>query len=98
MAVTKTDVEHIAELAHLKFDESELDSLTGQLNQILTYVEKLNELDTETVEPLSYPVDGVNVFRNDNLIDSVPTEVALKNAPSSDELFFRVPKVINREP
>lgn len=97
MSVTKKDVEHIAELARLKVDETELESYTDQLNQILTYVEKLNELDTENVEPLSHPVEGSNVFRQDELKPCTPREEALKNAPEKDEEFFKVPKVISQD-
>jgi len=95
MSVTKKDVEHIANLARLKFDEKEIENYTEQLNQILTYVEKLNELDTENIEPLSHPVETKNVFREDELRKSISTEEALKNSPQPDEQFFKVPKVIN---
>ncbi|MFA5805396.1 MAG: Asp-tRNA(Asn)/Glu-tRNA(Gln) amidotransferase subunit GatC [Melioribacteraceae bacterium] len=96
MSVTKKDVEYIAELARLKFKEAELESFTHQLNEILSYVDKLNELDTENVEPLSHPVENINVFRNDELKQSISTEEALKNAPDKTEEFFKVPKVINQ--
>ncbi|MGE5398943.1 MAG: Asp-tRNA(Asn)/Glu-tRNA(Gln) amidotransferase subunit GatC [Ignavibacteriales bacterium] len=95
MSVTRKDVEHIAELAKLKFNEAELENFTGQLNQILSYVDKLNELDTENVEPLSYPVETGNVLREDSLMDSLPSEAVLKNAPEATESFFKVPKVIS---
>ena len=65
MSVTLKDVKHIAELARLEFSGEELESFTHQLNQILEYVEKLNELDTENVEPLSHPIEGNNIFRED---------------------------------
>ena len=94
MAVTRKDVEHIAELARLKFEDVELDSFTDQLNEILNYMGKLNELNTENVEPLSHPVEENNVFREDEEKPSIPTEEALKNAPEKDEHFFKVPKVI----
>ncbi|MGA9292546.1 MAG: Asp-tRNA(Asn)/Glu-tRNA(Gln) amidotransferase subunit GatC [Ignavibacteriaceae bacterium] len=94
MAVTIKDVEHIAELARLKFKEKELENFTHQLNDILSYVEKLNELDTENVEPLSHPVENTNVFREDEVKPSVSREDALKNAPDKNESFFKVPKVI----
>ncbi len=94
MSVSRKDVEHIAELARLKFNDEELDSFTNQLNEILTYVDKLNELDTENVEPLSHPVENSNVFRDDKIKPSVPKEEALINAPEKDENFFKVPKVI----
>jgi aspartyl-tRNA(Asn)/glutamyl-tRNA(Gln) amidotransferase subunit C len=96
MAVTKKDVEYIAALAKLEFNEVELDNFTHQLNDILTYVEKLNELDTENIEPLSHPVENYNVFRTDDLKDSISTDLALKNAPKRTEEFFQVPKVINQ--
>ncbi len=94
MSVTRKDVEHIAELARLKFNEEELESFTDQLNEILTYVEKLNELDTENVKPLLHPVEGQNVFREDIVKPSIKREDALLNAPDSNEEFFKVPKII----
>ncbi len=97
MSVTRKDVEHIAELARLKFSGEELENFTEQLNEILSYIEKLNELDTENVNPLSHPVEGENVFREDVAKPSVKREEALKNAPDSDDEFFKVPKVIGGE-
>lgn len=94
MAVTKKDVEKIAELARLKFSEEELQNFTPQMNEILSYMDKLNELDTEYVEPLSHPVEQTNVFREDEMRPSFPAEEALKNAPAKDEHHFKVPKVI----
>lgn len=94
MAVTKKDVEKIAELARLKFSDGELERFTPQMNEILTYMEKLNELNTEYVEPLSHPVEQTNVFRDDEIEPSITTEEALKNAPAKDDHHFNVPKVI----
>jgi aspartyl-tRNA(Asn)/glutamyl-tRNA(Gln) amidotransferase subunit C len=94
MAVTKKDVEKIAELAKLKFSDEELESFTPQMNEILSYMEKLNELITENIEPLSHPIDQTNVFREDKLKPSISTEDALLNAPSKDDQHFKVPKVI----
>lgn len=94
MSVTKKDVEKIAELARLKFDDKELENFTDDMNNILSYVEKLNELNTENVEPLSHPNEASNVLREDELQKSVSAEDALKNAPDKDEKFFKVPKVI----
>ncbi len=94
MAVTKKDVEKIAELARLKFTDKELENFTPQMNEILSYMDKLNELDTENVNPLSHPVEQTNVFREDEMKPSISTENALKNAPSKDEHHFKVPKVI----
>lgn len=97
MSVTKKDVEHIAKLARLKVTEGEAEHFTSQLNQILSYVEKLNELDTENIEPLSNPVENTNVFREDKLKPSINTEEALRSAPDKDEEHFKVPKVINQD-
>lgn len=97
MSVTKKDVEHIAKLARLEFNDEEINDYTQQLNKILEYVDKLNELDTENVEPLSHPVEGSNVFREDELKTSVSTEDALANAPDRTDEFFKVPKVIKTD-
>jgi len=94
MAVTKKDVEKIAGLARLKFTDEELENFTPQMNEILSYMDKLNELATENVKPLSHPVEQTNVFREDELKPSISTEDALKNAPAKDDHHFKVPKVI----
>jgi aspartyl-tRNA(Asn)/glutamyl-tRNA(Gln) amidotransferase subunit C len=94
MAVTKKDVEKIAELARLKFSDDELENFTPQMNEILSYMDKLNELDTQNVKPLSHPVEQTNVFREDELKDSISTEEALKNAQDKTDAHFKVPKVI----
>lgn len=96
MSVTKKDVEYIANLSRLKFEDSELENFTHQLNDILSYMEKLNELDTENVEPLAHPIENTNVFREDVVKPSIDRELALKNAPDKTEEFFVVPKVINQ--
>ncbi|MCK5087603.1 MAG: Asp-tRNA(Asn)/Glu-tRNA(Gln) amidotransferase subunit GatC [Melioribacteraceae bacterium] len=97
MSVTKKDVEHIAKLARLEFNDEEINDYTQQLNKILEYVDKLNELDTENVEPLSHPVEGSNVFREDELKPSVSRDDALVNAPDKTDEFFKVPKVIKTD-
>lgn len=94
MSVTRKDVEHIADLARLHLAENEIEEYTTQLNSILEYVRKLSELNTENVAPLSHPVEGVNIFRDDDVKPSVDREDTLKNAPSKDDEFFKVPKVI----
>lgn len=93
MAITKKDVEKIAELARLKFTDDELENFTPQMNEILSYMDKLNELDTENVKPLSHPVEQTNVFREDELKDSISTEEALINAQDKTDAHFKVPKV-----
>ena len=94
MSVTIKDVEHVAKLARLEFNNAEKEKFTHQLNDILSYVEKLNEIDTSNVEPLSQVIESNNVFRKDETRPSSPREDMLKNAPDHSEQFFKVPKVI----
>ena len=96
MSVTKNDVKKIADLARLEFSESEIDNYTIEMNKILGYVEKLNELDTKNVEPLSHPIENNNVFRNDIVKKSTDRESAMKNAPDKTSEHFKVPKVISQ--
>ncbi|MBI3605955.1 MAG: Asp-tRNA(Asn)/Glu-tRNA(Gln) amidotransferase subunit GatC [Nitrospirae bacterium] len=70
------------------------EKLASQLEQILNYVNQLNELDTKGVEPTSHAVLTENVFREDRLFPSLPVEAALQNAPQQEKGFFKVPKVI----
>jgi aspartyl-tRNA(Asn)/glutamyl-tRNA(Gln) amidotransferase subunit C len=97
MSVTVKDVEHIAQLAKLEFNDAEKETFTHQMNQILEYVEQLNRLDTSNVEPLSHVIELQNVLRDDVTTPSTPTNEALKNAPSHTEEFFKVPKVISEK-
>jgi aspartyl-tRNA(Asn)/glutamyl-tRNA(Gln) amidotransferase subunit C len=94
MSVTIKEVEHIAALARLEFSDEEKEKFTHQLNDILQYIEKLNELDTANVEPLSHVIELSNVFRDDVVKPSISTEEALKNAPAKVDTLFKVPKVI----
>jgi aspartyl-tRNA(Asn)/glutamyl-tRNA(Gln) amidotransferase subunit C len=90
----KIDVEHIAHLARLSLTESEKEKFSTQLNSILTYVEKLKELDTTGVEPTSHVLEISNVMREDELRPSLSKHDALMNAPDRSEEFYRVPKII----
>jgi aspartyl-tRNA(Asn)/glutamyl-tRNA(Gln) amidotransferase subunit C len=94
MPVTRAEVEKVAVLAKLKFGEKELDEFTRQFNQILDYINTLNELDTTNVPPTTHVLDLENVFREDVIKPSLPREELLKNAPAQDGEFFKVPKVI----
>lgn len=94
MAVTVNDVEHIARLAKLEVSEAEKETFTHQLNDILSYVEQLDKLDTTVVEPLSHVIDFDNVFREDIAKPGLTPSDALNNAPAKTEKFFKVPKVI----
>ena len=94
MAVTREEVKRIAKLAKLSLTEVEEINLQKELSSILDYMDKLNEIDTSGVEPLSHPIPVENVFREDKVEKSISREDALKNAPDATEEFFKVPKVI----
>ena len=94
MPVTLKDVEHVAKLARLELSNAEKEKFAHQLNEILAYIEKLNELETSSVEPLSHVIELRNVMRDDVMKPSYPREEMLKNAPERTEKFFKVPKVI----
>ncbi len=97
MKVTQKDIEYIAKLSKLKLNENEMEEYVEDLNKIIGYVEKLNELDTSNVEPLSHPVMKENAFREDVVKTSIDRNKVLKNAPEADDEYFRVPKVINQK-
>jgi len=94
MKIARQEVEHVAVLARLALDEAELDQLTGQMNQILGYVDKLNELDTDGITPTAHAVPVENAFREDVVRPSIGHERALRNAPEAVDNCFRVPKII----
>jgi aspartyl-tRNA(Asn)/glutamyl-tRNA(Gln) amidotransferase subunit C len=92
--ITPEDVEHVAELARLELTAGEKEQFITQLNHILTYVEKLNELDTTSVEPTSHVIPMSNVFRDDEVQSSLERDLALQNAPQESHFFFKVPRII----
>jgi aspartyl-tRNA(Asn)/glutamyl-tRNA(Gln) amidotransferase subunit C len=94
MSLTRQDVERVALLARLRFTDAELDALTRQLGDVITYVEQLGEPNTENVEPMAHAVDVFSVFRDDELRPSLPREQALANAPHADGECFLVPAVL----
>ncbi len=94
MKISKQEVEHVAKLGRLELSEQEQEKLTDQLSSILTYVEKLNQLDTKGVEPTSHVLDINNVMRDDVAAESLPQDVALANAPDKAAGHYRVPLII----
>jgi aspartyl-tRNA(Asn)/glutamyl-tRNA(Gln) amidotransferase subunit C len=98
MPITRADVEKIAELARLELTAEEVDSFTVQLGSILSHIDKLNELDTSGVHPMSHcsvaGEDTEAVRRDDEVGPSLGQRIAVENAPDADAGYFRVPKVI----
>jgi aspartyl-tRNA(Asn)/glutamyl-tRNA(Gln) amidotransferase subunit C len=100
MAEQKIDldqVSHVAKLARLGLTQPQLEKLAGQLGNILSYVEKLNEMDTTGVEPMSHALPLKNVLRDDIVQPCLSIEQVLQNAPETEGRFFKVPKVIGGE-
>ncbi|MBL8148950.1 MAG: Asp-tRNA(Asn)/Glu-tRNA(Gln) amidotransferase subunit GatC [Blastocatellia bacterium] len=97
MSITRQDVEKIAALANLALTEEEIQTFTVQLSSIVSYVEKMNELDTTDVEPMSHSTlsgDTSYTRREDDPKPSLGADLALSNAPDSGDGHFKVPKVI----
>jgi aspartyl-tRNA(Asn)/glutamyl-tRNA(Gln) amidotransferase subunit C len=94
MKITRKEVEHVAHLARLHLDGEELDVMTEQLDMILSYVAKLEELDTEGVEPTTHAFSITNAFREDIVEPSLDQKKALMNGPDHSDDSFVVPRVI----
>lgn len=96
MKLNNETIAKIAHLARLEISEAEKELVLEDMNEILSFMEKLNELDTSDVEPLIYLTDEVNVLRDDEIKQEITTAEALKNAPEQDGVYFQVAKVIER--
>lgn len=96
MQVDNAMVDKLAHLARLQFNAAEKEAIKNDLQRMIQFVDKLNEVDTTGVEPLLHMSEQVNVLREDDVQGSITTEEALRNAPVHDELFFKVPKVIKK--
>lgn len=88
-------VRKVAKLARLKLSDAEVEQFSGQLGAVLGYVEVLNELNTEGVEPLAHPLEIADVLRDDLPTPSLTRDAALSNAPKSDGKCFLVPQIID---
>jgi aspartyl-tRNA(Asn)/glutamyl-tRNA(Gln) amidotransferase subunit C len=94
LTINKKEIEYIAQLAHLKFSPREVEAFTSDLNDILSYIDKLNQVDTIGVEPMNHAMDMTNAFREDVVTPSLTNEASLANAPETHGGSFQVPKII----
>ena len=94
MKITKDEVLYVADLARLDLDEAAIEKFAGQIDDILEYVDKLNEVDTEGIRPTSHAIFLTNAFRDDEQGHSLDREQVLVNAPEQEDGNFVVPKVI----
>jgi aspartyl-tRNA(Asn)/glutamyl-tRNA(Gln) amidotransferase subunit C len=96
MEVNNKLIEDLSRLAKLKFDEKSAEKMKADLDKIISFVDKLSEIDTEGVEPLIYLSEEANVLRTDEIANEVSQENALKNAPQKDSDYFKVPTVLKK--
>ncbi len=94
MEINSNTIKHIAKLSRIELDEKQIVPFCKQFADILNYFDKLNDLNTDNVEPLTHAVELFNVIKEDISGTSLTTEEALQNAPDSDNSFFRVPRVL----
>lgn len=95
--ITEADVSYVAALAQLRLDDAARTRLVKEMGDILAYMDTLNALDTEGVEPMMHALEMTNVFREDEVGASLEHTAALKNAPVDDGSFFLVPKILDGE-
>ncbi|MDO8619392.1 MAG: Asp-tRNA(Asn)/Glu-tRNA(Gln) amidotransferase subunit GatC [Candidatus Daviesbacteria bacterium] len=97
MSLTKNEIKHVAKLANLKLSDTEEEKYTEQLSKILEYIEQLNLVNTDGVEP-TFNVSGqVNVFRADETVAGLTQDEALQNAPKSENKFFVTKRILGEE-
>src|SRR5436190_23764096 len=94
MSISRQDIEKVALLARLQLTDDELSRMTVELAQIVGYVDQLGEVDTEGIEPMAHAIETANVFRDDEVVQSLPREEALANAPHRDKRGYLVPAVL----
>jgi aspartyl-tRNA(Asn)/glutamyl-tRNA(Gln) amidotransferase subunit C len=96
MKITEETVDHIAHLARLEFIGDKKQAIQQDMEMILTFMEKLSEVDTEAIEPLIFMNTEVNKFREDIAVETISQEEGLRNAPKKDSDYFRIPKVLDK--
>ncbi len=97
MEITDETVDHIAHLARLEFNGADKENIKSDLSNIIDFIDQLNTVDTEGVEPLIFMSDAINVLREDVFIPSITQEEALKNAPNHDSDYFKIAKVLKKQ-
>jgi aspartyl-tRNA(Asn)/glutamyl-tRNA(Gln) amidotransferase subunit C len=96
MNITQDTIYKVADLARIEVQEAEVQELIPEMSKILTFMEKLNELDTDQVEPLVYMNEEVNVWREDQVRNQIDLDQGLSNAALRNDRFFMVPKIIEK--
>ena len=94
MKITKEEVLYVAHLARLDLDEESIEKFAGQIDEILGYIEKLNQVETKDIKPTSHAISLTNAFREDEEKEHIDRELALANAPEKEDGNFVVPKIV----
>jgi aspartyl-tRNA(Asn)/glutamyl-tRNA(Gln) amidotransferase subunit C len=94
MKITKDEVLYVAHLARLDLDAESIEKFAGQIDEILGYIEKLNQVDTQNIKPTSHAIFLTNAFREDQEREHIERKLALANAPEKEDGSFVVPKVV----
>jgi aspartyl-tRNA(Asn)/glutamyl-tRNA(Gln) amidotransferase subunit C len=94
MKITKDIIEHFSDVSRIYLTEAEKDEMVNRINSFLFYADKLNEVDTENIEPTPFLIQNKAIYREDNVKESLPTEDVFKNAPEHEDGFFKVPRII----
>lgn len=97
MKIDDKTVDKIASLSKLSFEGKQKEAIINDMNKMLVFISKLEEIDTEGVAPLIHMTDEVNVLRPDETVISITQKEALKNAPKKDSTYFKIPKVVARD-
>lgn len=95
MAISEEEIVHIAKLASLNLSDAEIERYSNDMTEILEFANMINSVDTDEITETIATNENYNVFRKDEVIQSIDRDILLKNAPSKDEGMFRIPKVIN---
>ena len=96
MKISEEIVDHIAHLARLEFEGAKKEAIRQDLENIISFMDKLSEVDTEGVEPLIFMTEEYNKLRDDEVVESITQDEVLKNAPKKDSDYFRIPKVLDK--
>lgn len=96
MKISTEIVDHIAHLARLEFEGEAKESIRKDMETIISFMDKLSEVETDNVEPLIFMNESYNTLREDNAVLSISQQEALKNAPKKDSDYFRIPKVLDK--
>ncbi len=95
MSLSAKDVEKVARLARLRLNETDIEQYAAQLSQILDYAAILEAVETEGVEPMVHAIELANVWREDEILTSLPRQQALQNSPAQDGKHFVVPQILD---